>query len=229
MADDIFLSSEEQDERAKKWLKDNGLSIAVGIGLGLAAVTGYNHYKDNLQAKAEQASALYGAALEQIGDSNLSDIGAYVSELKEKYSDTSYASKAVLLQSKQLAVSDLEAAITQLKWVAANAPEVGLLHTAKIRLAKIQIAQGDLEAAKAIASSVDEYNGFESHYQEILAEVSVKQGDFAAAREHYQSAIDSLQAGDSGYAQVLSIKLDRLPVALSSTQATPVETGEKAE
>jgi predicted negative regulator of RcsB-dependent stress response len=225
MADDIYLSQEEQDERAKKWLKDNGLALAVGIGLGLAAVTGYNHYKDNLQAKAEQASALYGVALEQIGDSSLSDIGAQVDELKENYSNTSYASKAVLLQSKQLAASDLNAAINELKWVEANAPEVGLQHTAKIRQAKIQIALGDLEAAKAIASSVVEYNGFESHYQEVLAEVSAMQGDFAAARVHYQSAIDSLQAGDSGYAQVLSIKIDRLPVAKAAAE----ETGEQAE
>jgi predicted negative regulator of RcsB-dependent stress response len=229
MADDIFLSPEEQDERAKKWLKDNGLAIAVGIGLGLAAVTGYNQYKDNLQAKAEQASALYGVALEQIGDSSLSDIGAQVAELKESHANSSYASKAVLLQSKQLAVNDLDAAMVELKWVEANAPEVGLLHTAKIRQAKIQIAQGEFDAAKAIASSVVDYNGFESHYQEILAEVSVKHGDFAAAREHYQSAIDSLQAGDSGYAQVLSIKIDRLPDAQNSTEAATEETGEQAE
>ena len=46
MADDILLTPEEQDERAKQWLKDNGLAIFIGVAIGLGAVIGYNGYQE---------------------------------------------------------------------------------------------------------------------------------------------------------------------------------------
>jgi len=59
MADDIYLSPEEQDERARQWFKDNAPALAIGIALGLAAVVGYNKYQDQQQIDAEAASALF--------------------------------------------------------------------------------------------------------------------------------------------------------------------------
>lgn len=221
MADDIFLSQEEQDERAKKWLKDNGPALAIGIALGLGAIFGFNQYKANKLAKAELASGLYVAALNEINDSDNSDINAQVAELKDSYASSSYAAKAALLKSKQLSVNDMPAAIEELQWVIDNAPEVGLRHTARIRQAKVQLAMGDYEAATNSATQTDA-SGFESHYTEILGDVNAKQGDFDAAREHYQAAIDSLSNAGASYAQVLSLKMDRLPGAAEAKSAEAV-------
>jgi len=210
MADDIFLSPEEQDERAKQWLKDNGLAIVVGIGLGFGAIFGYNHYKDGLQSDAEQASALFSTALNEIDDSKNSDIDAQVEKLKAEHNKSAYASKAVLLKASQLAVIDMPAAFNELQWVVDNAPEQGLVHTARLRQAKIKIALGELDAANQIASQ-QPYDGFTSHYNEVLADIRVKQGDLVGARSYYQIAIDSLNSNDASYARVLSFKIDRLP------------------
>ena len=107
MADDILLTPEEQDERAKKWLKDNGMSIAVGIALGLAGIFGFNQYKASVQLKAEQASSLYSEIINTNENSEISDIDAQVAQLKDNYGSSSYAAKAVLLKAKQLALSCL--------------------------------------------------------------------------------------------------------------------------
>lgn len=211
MADDIFLTPEEQDERARKWLKDNGPALAVGIALGLAAIFGYDQYKNSKVESAEQASALYAVAVTAAGDSDLSDIDAQVNTLKAEYASSSYAAKAALLKAKQLSVSDLDAAFNELQWVIDNAKEVGLQHTARIRQAKIKIAQEDLAMANALASHTPT-QGFESNYAELLAEISLKQGDEMSARKYYQSAIDSLPTDQASYSRVLSLKLDRLPV-----------------
>lgn len=210
MADDIFLSQEEQDERAKKWLKDNVPALAIGISLGLAAIFGFNQYKANKLAKAEIASGLYSAALDKANESEVFDIDAQLSELKESHAASSYASKVSLLKAKQLSVNDLPAAVKELQWVVDNAPEAGLQHTARIRKAKIQVALGDYEAATKTATQTDAA-GFESHYSEVLADISAKQGDFDKAREQYQSAIESLGNASAGYAQILTLKMDRLP------------------
>ena len=42
MADDIFLTPEEQDERARQWLKDNGPALIVGVVLGIGAIFGWD-------------------------------------------------------------------------------------------------------------------------------------------------------------------------------------------
>ncbi len=228
MADDIFLTPEEQDERAKKWLKDNGLSIAVGISLGLAGVFGYNQYQSNVQLKAEQASALYGKVVETDGASQISDIGDQVQALKKDYASSSYTAKAALINAKQLAVSDQQAAISELQWVIDNAPEVGLQHAARVRLAKLHLVAGNFEDAKKLAS-VQTTNGFDSHYQEILGDIERKQGNIEAARSHYEKATESLGTAGRTYASVLTMKLNRLPqddAVDQDVSSVTVETGQ---
>ncbi len=222
MADDIFLTPEEQDERARKWLKDNGPALAIGIALGLGAIFGYEQYKDSVKSNAEQASALYEAALAEVADSSLSDIDAQVTELKENHASSSYAAKAALLKAKKLSISDLDAAYAELQWVVDNSKETGLQHTARIRQAKIKLAQDDLAQARVLASFTPT-QGFESNYSEILAEVNAREGNNERARELFQQAIDTLPSSQASYAQLLTLKMDRLPVpeVTEDNQAQP--------
>ncbi len=217
MADDIFLTQEEQDERARKWLKDNGPALIIGILLGLGGIFGWEQYKASQESNAQQASALYEQVLEEYGDSELSDFDAQLNKLKESYAGTSYAAKASLIKARQLAVTDLDGASEQLQWVIDNAPESGLKHTARIRLAKIKLSQGDLDTAAQLAS-VEPQLSFESHYAEIRAEVAIERGDNELARQELQTAIDKLTQSQASYARVLTIKLDRLPVSEESSK-----------
>ena len=216
MADDILLSQEEQDERAKKWLKDNGMALAVGIVLGLGAVFGFNQYKANLLAKAELASQLYDEISTQYSQSELADISQTVTRLKTEHASSSYAAKAVLLRAKQLSLSDLPSAAQELQWVADNASEAGLRHAARIRLAKAKVAMGELTEATQIASQLP-YEGFDSYYYEILADIAARGEDTQAAREYYQQAIDSLDSSNTGYSAILKLKMTKLPTI--STQS----------
>ena len=222
MADDIFLSPEEQDERAKQWLKDNGPAIAIGIALGIGAIIGFNKYKDGIQQNAEQASALFSTTLDQVSGSESADITAQVAKLKEEHASSSYAAKAALIKATQLAETDLDAAYAELQWVVDNASEKGLSHTATIRQAKIKISQGDLDVARSLATPTS-YDGFESHYNEILGDIEVKAGNLLAARTYYESASDALTDADFAYRQVLSLKLDRLPEADTSDSESSAE------
>jgi len=104
----------------------------------------------------------------------------------------------------------LPAAYDELQWVIDNSSESGLKHIARIRQAKIKLALNDSAAAKALASYTPT-QGFASHYQEVLGDVAIKEGDENTARSHYQAAVDALDGEQDTYVQVLNIKLDRLP------------------
>lgn len=226
MADDLLLSPEEQDERARQWFKDNWLAIAIGIGLGLAAVTWYQNYKTQQQQNAVTASALYASVLDELASSDLSDITAQVDRMKADYQKTPYAAKVVLLKAKQLAATDMPAAYEELQWVVDNATEVGAQHTARIRQAKLKLAMGELDAAEKLAN-YSPTQGFDSHYQEVLGDINVRNGNLDAARANYDKAIESLNSEQSGYIQVLSLKRDRLPAAEAPAVAPEAEKSEE--
>jgi predicted negative regulator of RcsB-dependent stress response len=222
MADDIILTPEEQDERAKQWLKDNGLAIVVGISLGLGAVFGYNAYSAKQISDAEHASTLFQQALEAVQFSENADINEQLATLKADHASTPYAAKATLLRARQLSVSDIESSLSELQWVIDNANESGLQHTARIRKAKVELALGNIGNAKILASVVPN-NGFESHYQELLGDIALAEQQFSAARNHYQQAIDQLTSIDSGYRGVLTIKMNRVPQLETANDETVSE------
>lgn len=219
MADDIFLTPEEQDERARKWLKDNGPSIAIGIALGLGAIFAWQSWQTKQVKDAETASALYNQTLVAIQSSELSDISANVATLKQDHAGSPYAIKASLLRAKQLAVSDLDAASEELAWAVENATESGLVHTARIRQIKVLIARGLLDEASSLANQTDTA-GFDSNYAELLGDIAVQQQEFATARQQYETAIDELMSQDLNYRAILTLKLNRLPF----TEEAPSES-----
>lgn len=216
MADDIFLSPEEQDEKARQWFKDNGLALFVGLALGLGAIFGYNQYRAKVQSDAETASTLYSEIMTQVSQSDIVDIDASVATLKTDYSKTSYAAKAALVKAARLSVTDLSAAASEYQWVQNNALEVGLQHTARIREAKIYLAQDDLDKATELASR-QPYGSFASHYYEILGDVAVKKGELNQAYDLYNQANEALLASDASYSSVLELKMGPLPKPIEST------------
>ena len=210
MVDDILLTPEEQDEKAKQWLKENGFALIVGVALGLGAVFAYNNYTAKQISNAEQASALYHQVLESIKSSELADIQQQVDTLKIDYPKTAYASKAVLLRARQLSVSDLESASEELQWVVDHASESGVIHTARIRKAKVEMALGNLQSAKSLAT-VESAVGFDSFYQEILGDIALAEGQDSLARDYYQQSLDNMADSDAGYRSVLTLKMNRIP------------------
>ena len=210
MADDILLTQEEQDEKAKQWLKDNGLALAIGIALGLGGIFGYNAYKASKQENAEAASNLFSTMMEQVSVSDNIDIDASVNSLKTDYASSSYAAKAALIKASQLAKTDIPAALTEYQWVIDNANELGLRHAASIRKAKLHVSLAEYDQAKKIASQ-ESYKSFASHYKEILGDIAVQQGELDKAYDYYQQATEQLSPSDAAYASILSLKMVPLP------------------
>lgn len=209
MADDILLSPEEQDERARQWLKDNAFSLFFGVAIGIGVIYGINFYRAQEQSNAEQASSLYQNVMSSVTASDQTDITPYIEDLKANHGKSIYASKAVLIQAKSLANSDLPAAAAALQWVVANSPERGVSHAARLRLIKALIAQSKLDEASKLANHAA-VDGFQSNYNESLGDIAIAKGELDKAKEYYQKSIDSLSQGDQAYKSILTLKLNQI-------------------
>lgn len=208
---DIHRTEEEQVEAIKKWWKENGTSVVVGVALGIAAIFGVRYWFDYQKAQAQQASTLYAAVLENLaGDKQKAE--ALASEMAKSYSATPYAALTALnLAKSKVESKDIAAAQTYLQWVLDNGTEEGFKHVARIRLARLYLDEGKTEKAEALVKGIQS-EGFDSEYSELRGDIFSAKGDTAQAAENYRLAIAGAQA-NSQRNQLLQMKIDDLAVA----------------
>ena len=62
---DDYYNEQEQWERVKQWLRENGLWIILGILLGLGALAGWRWWEQRVETRHQSASADYGLMLDE--------------------------------------------------------------------------------------------------------------------------------------------------------------------
>ena len=89
-----------------------------------------------------------------------------------------------------------------------NATEVAVQHSARLRLGRLLLDQGEAAAALALVN-IKDTNGFASEYEELKADAMLAQGDRDSARRAYQAAIEKAPRASS-YLKALTMKRDNL-------------------
>mgnify|MGYP001818474615 CR=1 FL=1 len=84
-------TEEEQVEKLKAWLKENGLSIVLGIVVGVGGIGGYNYWTHLQETTAAEASAQYSNLMEALQAGNDEQVQQRADTLLADYSSTEYA------------------------------------------------------------------------------------------------------------------------------------------
>lgn len=207
---DPFLHEDDELEKVKAWWKENGKSIIIGVGLGLAIIIGTNAWKSWKIRQAEQGSALYEQMMVQ-QDSNKEAFTQAAQNLMSQYGSTGYAGLAGLMLAKQAwNDGDKAAAQEKLEWVMNNAKMPSQKNIARIRLATVYLDSGNRDqAASLLAVPAEEKVGFESWYAELAGDLKHAAGDIDGARDDYTTALKDL-ASSSDYRDALQMKLDNV-------------------
>ena len=122
---------------------------------------------------------------------------------------TPYAGKSALLLARlRFDAKDIAGTRTHLEWAMKNATEVAVQHSARLRLARLLLDQGETAAVLALVN-IKDTNGFVSEYEELKADALLAQGDRDGARRAYQAAIEKTPRASS-YLQALTMKRDNL-------------------
>lgn len=205
---DIYATDEEKVESLRKWWKENGKSVIIGIIIGLGVVFGWRGWMDYKQGRAEQASALYEQLLTAL-DEDAGDIMVQRSELLiERYKATPYADLAGLALAKHhVKQGDPAAAQIHLQRVMDNAKQEEIRHIARLRLARVLFELNKLDEALALISDTNS-DTFTAAHAELKGDIHVAQGIPQLGRDAYQKALVAEPANRN----FLELKLDDLGI-----------------
>jgi len=200
---------DDQLASLKHWWKQYGQALIAGVIIGLLLLAGGNYWRQYKIARAEAASLLYESLLADLQQGKSDAVSTAAMKLMQDYEATPYAGKSALLLARQrFDAGDIAGARTHLEWAMKNASEVAVQHSARLRLGRLLLDQGETAAVLALVN-IKDTNGFVSEYEELKADALLAQGDRDGARRAYQVAIEKAPRASS-YLQALTMKRDNL-------------------
>lgn len=206
---DEYLSEREQAEQLGQWLRENWLWLVGGIALGLGGLYGYRWWEGHREQRslaAEQRFAAMLAALER----NARDEGVRIAgEITGEYDDTPYADQAVLVLARlDVEAGELAQAANRLGAVMNTSRDPELALVARLRLARVQLAQGQYDAALATLDGAKS-GAVAARVAELRGDVLQARGDTAGALAAYQQA-QQATAGGQVDPELLALKIESL-------------------
>lgn len=198
-----FENEDQQVEAIKKWLKDNGPSLLLGLGIGVGGLLGWREYLAYQTDHSAEASELYQAVQTQVANNRLDDVHIQKADrIRNEFSNTPYAALAALTQAKySYENGDAEAALMHLRWASENTEEADVRHLADLRRARILIAQKKYDEAETILLA-DHPAAFTAGYEELKGDLYVARGERAQARVAYDKAINATDGTPSRWLQL---------------------------
>src|SRR3990172_4897196 len=152
---DEYLSEREQADQLRHWVRENWLWVVAGVALGLGGLYGYRWWEAHQAARSLEAEQRFSAMLDALTRQQRDEALRLAGEITGEYADTPYADQATLALARvDIESGDFVGAATRLKQVmnAARDPELALV--ARLRLARVQLAQGAYDEALATLDGV---------------------------------------------------------------------------
>ena len=220
-----YATEEQQVEAIKNWWKENAKSVIGGILIGLAVLFGGRAWLQQQGQHVANASMVFETMMQDMAQDKAKQAAESGAQLLGQYSDTPYAPMAALTMAKIKAdEGDLATAKLHLRYAQDNAKKDEIKHVARLRLARVLLAEGNKdEALKELDSA--EPGSFAVSYEELKGDIYVAKGEVDNARNAYTLALAAMPASDRGR-KFLQMKLDDLgEVSDKGKPASPASAG----
>jgi predicted negative regulator of RcsB-dependent stress response len=215
---DEFLTDEQQADRAKQWLRENGVFIAAGVVLGLGGLFGWQQWQEHKLQLAGEASVVWEQLRSAIASDRLNEANETLELLESEYPGTAYLDQARLAMARMhMDKNSPEEALEELKMLVGSGKDEQLRRVAELRIAQIYVYQSEYEAALQILDKVSSpvFAGF---YHDLRGDIYFAKGEPELAAGEYRLALDLDASGyiDRSYVQ---IKLDDVSGSIAVTAA----------
>ena len=199
-----YLSEKEQWEWLRGQVKENAPAVIIAIAITAAAIFGWRWWQAHQDAERVAASGKYTQIIAALDHGDRTQAFTLMGELERTYAASPYADQARLLAARlYVDGNELDKANSELTAVMQTSKDQDLALIARLRLARVQIAQG--KAADALATLNGANPGaFAGRYHEARGDAYFASGDKATALTEYRSAQAANLGGD---AALLNLKV----------------------
>jgi predicted negative regulator of RcsB-dependent stress response len=220
-----YLSEKEQWERVVRWLRENGLWIFAGIAVGAIAIYGWQWWNAHIDKVNGEASAKYEQLQLDLNKGDRTGALMVVAELQRDYGSTPYVDQAHLAMARAYVDgNELDKAATELQAVSQHSKDKQLALVARVRLARVQIAQQKPDDALQTLDGVDP-GAFIALFHEVRGDAEFAKGNKPAALTEYRAARAADETGGGGGdTSLLDLKISDLVAAVPPTASGPTST-----
>jgi len=193
---DDLDDEQEQWEYFKGWIAQNGPWIVAGIIVGVAGIWGWNAYKGHVDAQAHAAEQQYEQVVDAFGRKDSARAASMLAALERDHAGSPYVDQARLAAARVAVESnDLAAADTDLRAVMTGSHDPELALVARLRLARVLLAEGKSEEALGTVQGATPGSAFAPEFAEVRGDALLAKGDRAGALAAYREASAAKTAG----------------------------------
>lgn len=221
---EVYRTEDEQLEALKSWLRTNGTSLVLAIGLAVAVTFGWRFWNERQQVQREEGGARFEALLQAVeqarqgGDSDIRTTAQTLANgMKTEFKGSAYGTVgALFVAALAVDAGDLPTAESELRWILEQKSDPLLAAVARYRLARVVLAQGHDEQALELLAVGDPL-GYAAAYEQLRGDILLAQGDRQAAQAAYEQAVALQQEmGSAPTDPLLELKLRDLGAARSA-------------
>jgi predicted negative regulator of RcsB-dependent stress response len=205
------LDEHEQGELVQKWLRENVLTILIGVGLGLVLIFGWQQWRSHQAQHRLDAATQYDVLSADMGKKDYDAAKQIAEKIKTDYSETPYAVLAAMAQADIATLrADPETAHASLDWAYQHSSIDALKTLAGLRLAGAELARNKAQDALNLLDKLPT-TGFVAMTDELRGDALVALGRKDEARKSYTEALTNLDASAQNRS-FLEMKLNDLGV-----------------
>jgi predicted negative regulator of RcsB-dependent stress response len=183
-----YLNEKEQWERVLAWVREQGPWILAGVAVALAIYGGWSYWQNRTQQRDLAAATRYDQVIEAFGRNDVNGGFRLADELVKAFPSTAYADQANLAVARiQVENKQLEPAAARLTQVLASTKDPELALVARLRLARVELAQGNADQALKTLDAVNP-GAFAARYAQVRGDVLLAKGDRDGALKAYREA-----------------------------------------
>lgn len=189
----IYRTEEEQVAAIKKWWQRYGNIVALLVVIVLVVTFGARYWSNQKTQKAEQASELFQTFEDAFASNDNEQMATLGNRLVNDYPQTIYSQMAALLLAEQAVSeqSDLPQAEKYLQGILAKNETNFISHIARVRLARLYIAQKNAQTALDLLNHAKP-GPYGALYAEARGDAYWQLGEMDSAHQAYQQAMDAL-------------------------------------
>lgn len=216
-----YLSEKERWEWVRAQVRENAPAVILAAVVVLGSLAGWRWWQEREDSARVAAGGRYMKMVEALDHGDHAQAMVLLGELERESAGSSYTDQAKMLAARvYMEAGELDKAANELSTVAGQSKDHNLADVARLRLARVQVAQGKADAALATLGPNDA-TAFAGRSHEVRGDAYFAKGSQAEALREYRAAKD---AGPAMSNPLLDLKIadlsgDTAPAATAAPAA----------